>query len=217
MLNIKQNLEYKQKLANFLVGKSYMPWLEYEIRKYFISELKHLNRSTDVYYQIFSALDLLEEEKDLYKCYLKKLKEYFTIEQNILEIGCGCFPALARLIDMEQTSLNKGTITAYDPYLSTTNVGNIILFKRKIDKEDLSDFDLLISTLACESADIALEKSYEYKKPLFLGICECSESKDQVYQKAKRFLDSGAEIEMDEFKIAEHNRTYPILIKRYKN
>jgi len=105
---------------------------------------------------------------------LNKLKEYFSLEQDILEIGCGHFPAFARLIDEEQQSLKKGAITAYDPVLVTENLGSIDLNKKLLTDEDVSGFDLLVSTFSCDATNKVLAVAKENKLPYFLHMCNCN-------------------------------------------
>ena len=57
------------------------------------------------------------------------LNEKYGLNQDILEVGSGFFPTLAEKIDTYQQSTNKGSITAIDPLLIPTSLGNVKLCK----------------------------------------------------------------------------------------
>ena len=57
------------------------------------------------------------------------INEKYGLNQDILEVGSGFFPTLAEKIDTYQQSTNKGSITAIDPLLIPTSLGNVKLCK----------------------------------------------------------------------------------------
>lgn len=217
MIEIVKNILYRQKLERFLslYGEYYSYCYCVKLRQNFIKKLNDLTNATDLYKQVFSALEILPEESDIYRCYLKKLKEYFTLNQHILEIGCGFFPSFARLIDIEQNELENGTITCYDKNVIIDSLGNISIYQRNLSRDNLNGYDLIASTLSCDATSISIQKAYEYKKMLFLGICNCLNI-DEVYKEAKMYQDAGSVLDIEEIKVERDKNKYPILIKRYK-
>ena len=64
--------------------------------------------------QVYSGLNLYDNDIDLYFNYLNSIKSIFKLDCNILEIGGGMLPILSNKIAIEQLNIGKGTITMYD-------------------------------------------------------------------------------------------------------
>ena len=195
------------------------------IKNHFEEGLKDTTYSCDMLRQIYSALSLLPKELDIYHGFLENIKKYFSLEQNILEIGSGYYPALARLIDLEQQKLGNGTITIYDDSLVTTRLGNIIinrsLYRSGSEKNNHS---LIIGTAPCESSELIISESNRHKTDLYLALCGCVHS--YYYTSLKSYhkyllhllestLESKANITVD-YLDSRYNYDYPILIKKKK-
>lgn len=178
--------------------------------------------------QIYSALSLVPEEFDTFQGYLESIKKHFSLDQSILEIGSGRYPALARLIDLEQQKLGKGSITIYDEKLVTSNLGNIIinrqLYKSGCEKNTHS---LIIGTSPCEATELIIKESNRRKTNLYLSLCECihnfgykrffsvSSYHNYLYKLLIDTLEEDAEITV-EYLDDRYNWDLPILIKKKK-
>ena len=129
----------------------------------------------DVVDQALVAVDLLPDDVNLYKRYLEFLKERYSLDREILEIGCGRFPAFSKYVDLAQREMNRGTITAYDPRLITTKFGNIRLHRRLFDdKTPISDFSLITAVRPCEATLSLIERANETDKDFSLLTCGCT-------------------------------------------
>lgn len=227
MNNIVQIMNMNQKMMNFLrqYGQEYGERKTLEIMKNYMYVFNNLKMANIMYWQIFSGLDLLEPDKDIYQKFLNKLKEYFSLKQKIVEIGCGYYPALAKLIDTQQTLQNAGSIDVYDDKLVTHTLGNIGLHKELFTGENVRDYDLLISTLAHDASNIVIEKANYDRKPFFMILCNCVPSgylfttdwHNELYKRAKSSLDSGAVLDVDHINTLDRpSSDNMILVKTYR-
>lgn len=184
----------------------------------------------DIVMQVMSALNLLRTDKDFYLAVLALTKHIFDLKSDILEIGGGYYPALAKKIDEEQTKLQGGSITTYDPRLAVANLGHIKLHKEEFDKQSLNPYDLVVSAMPCDITSLIIERCNTAKKPFLLALCNCppypvsnfEASKkianmwhEQLYYQAKSTLDEGAKLEMMDT-LGEYTKS-PVLIKTYRN
>ncbi len=180
--------------------------------------------------QVLSALNLYKDEKNMYLGILNLIKKYFTLEKNILEIGSGHYPALAALIDKEQSILGGGTVTAYDDKLIPTQVGKIKYNRKKLTTESFTPYDLIVGAFPCEATELMIRKSNEEHKPFLIAICECVHLPESVNLKYRRTpmgyhrylediaydtLDKDAELEI-EYLDSKYCNPNPVFIKTYK-
>ena len=68
----------------------------------------------DILRQIYDELDLLSPTKNIYLGFLKLIEKNFSIDGNLVELGGGRIPSLAKKIALQQ---KNGTITVYDDKL----------------------------------------------------------------------------------------------------
>lgn len=121
--------------------------------------------------QVYSSLDVIPNRLNIYKYVLQYLTKNFDLKSNILEINGGPFPLLGKYIAKEQVELKKGKITVYDPYLIIKRLNHVILSRRNFNlKQDISNYDLLISMQPGLMADNIIKQANTYHKELFL-IC----------------------------------------------
>lgn len=184
----------------------------------------------DVVMQVMSALDLFRPDKDVYLGVLGLIKHIFDLKSDILEIGGGYYPALAKKIDEEQTRLQGGSITTYDPRLAVASLGHIKLHKAEFDNQSLDHYDLVVSIMPCKITSLIIERCNAYKKPFLIALCNCppfpipnieasnkiaKEWHELLYYQAKSTLDGGAKLErMDS--LGEYSDN-PVLIKTYRS
>lgn len=184
----------------------------------------------DIISQVMSALNLYRPDKNLYLAILGLIKHIFDLKSNILEIGGGYYPALAQKIDEEQTRLQGGSITTYDPRLVVTSLGNIKLHKEEFNTQSLDTYDLVVSAMPCEATSMVIERCNADKKPFLITLCDCPpyfvpcieiakrlaiKWHEQLYYQAKSTLDEGAKLEMMDT-LGEYTKS-PVLIKTYRN
>ncbi len=126
----------------------------------------------DIMRELFAELDLFKEDEDIYQGFLDLLKQEFDINQDIVEIGGGIIPNLAKRIAMAQ---EKGTVTVYDPRLGTTktDIPNLKLRKEKFTlSTDISKAGLVVAFMPCEATETIIRSATSNKKDFMLGFCE---------------------------------------------
>lgn len=130
-----------------------------------------ITKEPDYVLQILSVLEILDEKNDVYKYLFKEICKYHDIKQNILEIGCGKYPSLARIIAKKQIKIKQGTITVYDPKLVLTNAYPLKLKRERFNYgTNLNRFGLIIGINPGDNIEAIIEKSNEEHKDLFLGL-----------------------------------------------
>lgn len=155
------------------------------IRENYLEFLKKGIR-VDVVDQALVAVDLLPDDVNLYKRYLEFLKERYSLDREILEIGCGRFPAFSKYVDLAQRERKKGTITAYDPHLITAKFGNIRLHKKLFDeKTPIGKFSLITSVRPCDVTLKLIERANDEDKDFSILTCGCTHF-PEVYQDCYR-------------------------------
>lgn len=184
----------------------------------------------DIVMQVMSALNLLRPDKDVYLAVLELIKHIFDLKSDILEIGGGYYPALAKKIDEEQTRLQGGSITTYDPRLAVASLGHIKLHKEEFDKQSLNPYDLVVSVMPCKTTPLVIERCNRYKKPFLIVLCNCppypvpnKEASKKIAKEwhefllfqAKSTLEEGAKLEIMD-SLGEYTES-PVLIKTYRN
>ena len=131
-------------------------------KKYILDFLEYYKNNKYVFLpleiqQIYDACGIISENNNIYNGYIKLLEKMNYKEKKILEIGGGTNPRLAIRISKNQTT---GTITVYDQSILKSIKNNEKLkIKRKLfkQKENIEDYNLIISFMAKKSAEIAIE------------------------------------------------------------
>lgn len=124
--------------------------------------------------QIYASLGMLNDDENEYLQVYNFLSKNFDLGCNILEVGCGSFPALASYIDKHQRKIGNGTITVMDPELSVKKFGNIKLIKDSfMFGDDISKYDLIISQSPCLKIDEVSAAAIEKEKNFFVTLCNC--------------------------------------------
>lgn len=210
------NEEKKVRLEKYLglYGNKYPGRIETYIRR-LINEVPY----SDVMRQIYYALDFFEEHDNPYIHFANLIENKFSIEQNICEVGCGCYPALAIELAKRQ---KKGSITAIDPYLVFTEKEKLKLIRDSFLNYDLSNIDLFIGMAPCNATIDLIDTSFDNQSNLILSPCDCAhfpkwyepgldyvnEWYTYVYDYMKQRINQGT-IEIDYLK-NETNYEYPI-------
>ena len=161
-------LEYLKRNNNLLNEKeekyllSYKGNLDEDIRRY-----------PDYFRQIFDELGFIQDKDNIYLAFINLIEEIFPLDdRDILEVGGGKIPSLAKKISLRQTT---GTITVYDPRLyREDNINDrFILKKQKFDNNtSLEGIDLIIGFMPCEAADIMIERAIENRIDFMIALCE---------------------------------------------
>lgn len=170
-----KSLTVQDKLDAFLnmYGDQYeSDYLEYIIDNFeeFLTE----KRRPDILNQIYTELDLVEDDNNLYKEHLKMIRRLYGLGIDILEIGGGFFPTFSKYVDEEQRVLKSGTITVYDPELVTSSVGNVILKKEEYTNDiPINQYKLVVGIMPCDATELIIKKANEENKDFYVALCGC--------------------------------------------
>lgn len=129
--------------------------------------------NVDVLLEAYDEMDALDENNNVYDAFLGILKEKFDINQDIIEVGGGLFPALSKRIASSQTA---GTITVYDPNLVLKKYPyeNLVLKKENFQKNThLGNAKLLVGISPCHSVDLILERASAEDLDFMVKVCPC--------------------------------------------
>lgn len=155
-----------------LYGKMYdKRVLEYIINNY-PEAINNKNRSCELN-QIYTSLGILPRNLNIYMYYLKQIMKSHNINSNILEVGGGCYPILAKYISIKQQRCKEGNITVYDPNLVISKMEHVTLKKEKFtSKTNISNYELLIGVMPSEATIDLVKQATKYHKELFLVLNE---------------------------------------------
>lgn len=177
------SLDRKIKLIKFILSPAYQTNLRYKLRELnrldmYLDEIK-LDPKFKIpsdFMEIYDELNLIKDDDNYYITFLNELEKHYRLDCNILEIGGGNIPSLAKRIAKKQIGIGSGTITVYDENLSffKHNYSNLKLYKKDLtENSNIKSYDLVISLFPCTATILTIYKALEYNKDFFIGLCDC--------------------------------------------
>lgn len=137
--------------------------------------------------QIYSELNLMDDEHNIYLGFISILSKIHGIDKNIVEVGCGRLPSLAKYIALRQKT---GTITVYDPKLiSIKHPSNLKLCKERFTSNtSIANVDLIIGFMPTLATEDILSYAYENKKDFVIALSDILTAKD-IYEQEDIWTD----------------------------
>ena len=132
----------------------------------------------DLLAQVAYEIGLKPKRGTIYEDYFKFLSDTFGLERDILEVGCGYFPAFASMIDKYQQEKGVGSIEAYDPYLVVAKEGKIKLHQKLFETLDNDKITLVTSIFPCEGSMTIIDEASKHNVEYSILMCECTPQKD---------------------------------------
>ena len=181
--------------------------------------------------QVYSRLGLNTPSVKKYNYHLERIKDIFSLNRNIIEVGGGFLPAFGELVAEEQFKIGKGTITVYDPRLvfNEPKYINMTLHKEYFTtNSDVSNHDLLVGIYPCEATEAIIESAIKNDKDFYVAMCGDAHSSDgsritkvayreKVIDTANNLALANGNYEMEVTKFDDPIYSYPIVIgKRTK-
>lgn len=126
----------------------------------------------DILRQMYSELGFIDENEDIYHAFIKILEENFDIDTDIIEVGGGRIPSLAKRIALKQ---KKGTITVYDPNLISTDspYPNMVLRQQPFTLQTPVEKDqLIIAFMPCEATEKIIYNARKNNAHFLIALCE---------------------------------------------
>lgn len=127
---------------------------------------------SDVLRQIYDEFNIIDQEKNMYATFLRLLEENFDINRDIIEVGGGIIPALAKRLALHQKS---GTITVYDPRLITTieHPANLILKKQMFSQDTpIENTAMIIGFMPCDATNLLIDVACQNNVDFMIALCE---------------------------------------------
>ena len=158
-------------------GAAHRDYYDENEREQIINSMNHSNweenYTADGIREIMDELGLIPDEKNMYIAFIDLIDKEFGLEgKNIVEVGGGILPRLARRIHSKQAN---GTITVYDPKLGIREEGNerLILKKEPFKRNTpIEGTDLLIGLMPCQGTEPLIEAAIQNKIDFIIWLCE---------------------------------------------
>lgn len=122
--------------------------------------------------EVLDELGFIPCEHNIYEKFSNVVASVHGLDnKNIIEIGGGRFPRLAKRIRLKQ---KKGSITVYDPNLHEEFDSERFKLRKKRANSytDVNNCDLIIGLMPCKGAEILLDLALKNKKDFVLWLCE---------------------------------------------
>lgn len=170
--NTNQNFDL---IMNFI--KRYESKYPEEAIQFLYAKLAHFDLNPgniDGINQIYDELGILVEEDNFYKAFVEVLKEKYSFNRPIIEIGGGFFPSLGKQIAKAQLSLKNGTLTVYDPLLIPNKRPGMVLKKCTFEKSyPFTGKELLVGFFPCEATSTIIDTSLKHDLDFSIQLCGC--------------------------------------------
>lgn len=153
-------------------------YIEMSLSSYILAHYKEayydFNNGETIFSQIFSAIDALPKDKNPYFQMANKIEEEYGLDRDIVEVGGGRYPALAREIHKRQAKLHKGSITVYDPSLVVLQLEGIHLVKTPFNNATpLLKTDLVVGQKPCFATESIIRVANKNSVPFYIELCSC--------------------------------------------
>lgn len=173
LLTVEQELTVRRNFEEYLdlYGKYYdSKALEY-IKTHFLAD-DYTNHVTDIMHQVYSAIGLYDYIDNFYDQCIEEMAKTYNMDGNLLDVGCGFYPALAERIDRLQTN---GSITAIDIEVFPISIGNVKIRRECFTRHtDIKGFSLVYGIMPCEATVPIIQNACENDVDFYINLCGCS-------------------------------------------
>ena len=127
----------------------------------------------DLIREVYYELGILRDEENIYLGFMDLLSNNFDYQdRNIIEVGGGIFPRLAKRISNEQIT---GKIKVYDPRLNSRERSSdkfkVARYKFYAD-ENIGDTNLLLGFMPCEATYNIIDAASRNNVDFMIALCE---------------------------------------------
>lgn len=153
-------------------GHLYPEYVREFIEKSFLDETFEMQYYPDVMHQVYSKVGAYDYIKNFYDLCINEIKEDYSIDGHILDVGCGFYPSFAERVAKLQ---HDGSVTAMDYDLITTEHGDVKLIKGTFtENTNLAKYDLVLGIMPCEATVPMIKNANKHDKDLFIQMCGCT-------------------------------------------
>lgn len=167
-------LEYIKQYGKYYTSSQVL----YIMNNFFPSlESKEVNTLLLQVYEEMGVSNLLSN--NIYENFIRHIKNDCDIDNNLLEVGAGVIPSLAKSLKKQQT---KGSITVIDPKVKIENYGDLKIIKDKFDEHtDTSKYKLIYGNFPCKATRKIIESSFINDIDIYISLCGCTEGKPYFF------------------------------------
>lgn len=109
--------------------------------------------------------------KNSYSAFINHMKEDCDINGDLLEVGCGIIPSLAKTLRKEQ---NDGSITVIDPLVKIRDYGDLNIITGYFDENtDVEKYSLMYGHYPCTITEEMLKSSFKNDIDTYILLCGC--------------------------------------------
>ena len=184
----------------------------------------------DVLMQIYDTVGCGVKEGSFYNAHLARIQNMYGLDRNIVEVGGGRIPSLAKLIALKQKT---GTITVYDPRLIKTDnkIPNMTLKREYFTLDSPVDNNqLVMAFMPCDATEKALTAAAKNNADFLIGLCEGGPHGDEfdyfedeeewlgnILYTAKRLVEQHNLGDLVVTDLKEFDDPYPVIYNKRKN
>ena len=126
--------------------------------------------TTSILEEIYDELGILPSDRNVYLQFLNMIDQLFGLDKNIIEIGAGKIPTLAKHISLKQ---NSGTITIYDNKILTSleYPKKLIVKREKFSSNTLlKPYNLMIGFMPEDISYLMVQEACKNKMDFIIGL-----------------------------------------------
>ncbi|MBQ8132543.1 MAG: hypothetical protein IJ193_08640 [Bacilli bacterium] len=182
----------------------------------------------DVLRQIYDTLEITPEKDNMYRGFVSLLKENFDINTDIIEVGGGVIPVVAKHIREAQTS---GSVTVYDPRVSKRiESTDGFQLRREMFQENtnVGNASLIIGFMPCQATELIIRKAVENNADFLIALCEGGhyefddyfdevEWRESIKYLARRELADKKMGTLEETDLKSFGDPYPVIYSKRRN
>ncbi len=153
-------------------GIYYSPELLKKLQENFIASYEYKGYIKCYLMEAYEECGLSEGlYKNSYGAFIKHMKEDCDINSDLLEVGCGIIPSLAKSLKKEQ---KEGTITVIDPLVKIKDYGNLNIITGNFDENtDVKKYNLMYGHFPCTITEEMLKSSFKNDIDAYILLCGC--------------------------------------------
>lgn len=127
----------------------------------------------DILNQVYQSIGIFNEfPNNNYNKFYNLLSSRYDLNQHLLEVASGMFPAFARLVASKQ---RVGSVTAMDPDTIIDSIDGIKIIKAPLNSEtDMTPYDFVYAISPCEALKEIIEVANKNDLEFCVLACGCT-------------------------------------------
>ncbi len=148
-----------------------LKFYDQETQKFILERIYESQVLSPILLQILATTNSLADKDNIYLKISELITSIYGSNKDILEVGCGHYPAFAKIVDEKHLA---NTITCCDPSLIHADFGNIKTYTKIFDSSfDVSSYSLIVGIKPCAATKVIIESANNNEKEFFVSFCGC--------------------------------------------